>query len=184
MGNPIQIDSTKFISFTGGKPNPAWTDTEEGSTTATPSTPSQCRDHYSPGEGYLHRKQGLSKKFDRTDDLIVFENAVWDKLTDCGLDTIAYVADPVEANRMTNVVKEHTRFTLESVKTKIAPQLLKYDSYDKENDRTASKMLLSSLEAEFHDTIHQLIDDSTPFPVIWMEIVHATRSFSIERFDH
>ena len=84
---------------------------------------------------------------------------------------------------MTNVVKEHTCFTLESAKAKIAPQLLRYDSYDKENDRTTSKMLLSSLEAEFHDTIHQLIDDSTPFPVVWMEIVHATHSVSIECFD-
>ena len=27
-------------------------------------------------KGYLHRKQGLSKKFDQTNDLIVFENAV------------------------------------------------------------------------------------------------------------
>ena len=183
MGNHIQIDSNKFISFTGGKPNPAWTDTEEGSATATPSTPSQRRDHYSPEKGYYHHQKGLSKKFDRTDDLIVFENAVWGKLTNCGLDTIAYVADPVEANRMTNVVKEHTRFTLESIKIKIAPQLLKYDSYDKENDRTATMMLLSSLEAEFQDTIQQLIDDSTPFPVVWMEIVHATHSVSIERFD-
>ena len=108
---------------------------------------------------------------------------MWGKLTNCGLDTIAYVADPVEANRMMNVVKEHTRFTLESIKIKIAPQLLKYDSYDKENDRTATMMLLSSLEAEFQDTIQQLIDDSTPFPVVWMEIVHATCSVSIERFD-
>ena len=48
MGNHIQINSTKFISFTGEKLNPAWTNTEEGSTMATPSTLSQRRDHYSP----------------------------------------------------------------------------------------------------------------------------------------
>ena len=61
--------------------------------------------------------------------LLFFGNAVWDKLTNCRLNTITYVAfaNHVEANCMTNIVKEHTHFTLESVKTKIALQLLKYD---------------------------------------------------------
>ena len=183
MGDILQIDTAKFITWTGGKPNCGWTDLESKSKTTSPKTPNQRRNQFSPETGYNFRQSGLETKFNRTDDLVTFENAIWAKLKDCGLDTIAYVADPVDAARMTNIVKEHTRFTLESVKTKIAPQLQLYDSYDTTNDSTASKMLLASLATEFHETIFQLIDDSTPFPVVWMEVVHAKRSVSIERYD-
>ena len=183
MGDILQIDTAKFITWTGGKPNCGWTDLESKSKTTSPMTPNQRRNQFSPETGYNFRQSGLATKFNRTDDLVTFENAIWAKLKDCGLDTIAYVADPVDGARMTNIVKEHTRFTLESVKRKIAAQLQLYDSYDTTNDSTASKMLLASLATEFHETIFQLIDDSTPFPVVWMEVVHAKRSVSIERYD-
>ena len=149
----------------------------------SPMTPNQCCNQFSPEKGYIFRKSGLETKFNWTDDLVTFENAIWEKLKDCGLDTIAYVADPVDGACMTNFIKEHTCFTLESAKMKIAPQLQLYDSYDTANDSIASKMLLTSLATEFHETIYQLIDDSTPFPVIWMEVVHAKHSVSIEHYD-
>ena len=44
---------------------------------------------------------------------------------------------------------------------------------------TATTRRMTGLLQKFH----LLIDDSTPFPVVWMEIIHATHSVSIERFD-
>ena len=159
MGDILQIDTAKFITWTGGKPNCGWTDLESKSKMTSPTTPNQRRNQFSPETGYNFCQSSLEMKFNRTNDLVTFENRIWGKLKDCGLDTIAYVADPVDAARMTNIVKEHTRFTLESVKTKIAPQLQLYDSYNTTNDSTASKMLLASLATEFHETIFQLIDE-------------------------
>ena len=73
MGNLIQIDSDKFVAWTGGKPNVDWTDLEAGSDTLSPTSPNQRRNHYSPEKSYNIRKAGLKSKFERGDDLLVFE---------------------------------------------------------------------------------------------------------------
>ena len=148
MGDILQIDTAKFITWTGGKLNRGWTDLESKSKTTSPTMPNQCRNQFSPETGYNFHQSGLETKFNRTDDLVTFENAIWGELKDCGLDTIAYVADPVDGARMTNIIKEHTCFTLELVKMKITPQLQLYDSYDTTNNSTASKMLLAVVSCD------------------------------------
>ena len=124
----------------------------------------------------------MTTQFTPTSSLADFQNAVWEHLTDCGMDTIAYLPDPEDSLMMTNIVKIHSRYTVQTAKSLGAPQLLLYDKYDKNNDCAAVKYLLSSLTPALMSKIKET-EDTDPFPVIWLQLIKTIQSTSIERFE-
>ena len=68
-------------------------------------------------KGYNQRCVGLSTKFSKTDDILVFQKKVWKHLVNNGMDTIAYLPDPEIANQMISVVNKHARFSVKSART-------------------------------------------------------------------
>ncbi|KAI2490922.1 hypothetical protein MHU86_23638 [Fragilaria crotonensis] len=111
------------------------------------------------------------------------QNAVWDHLVNCGMDTIAYLPDPESSSVMTNVVRSHSRYTVASAKTLSSQQILRYDKYDKLNDLAATKFLLSSLHPALMSKIKEKMDDDDSFHVVWLELIKTIQSTSIERFE-
>jgi hypothetical protein len=90
-------------------------------------------------KGYYYRRTGMATLFSPTNSLVDFQNApVWDHLTDCGMDSIAYLPDPENELLMTNVVKSHSRYTIQTAKALSTEQLMLYNKYDKSNDRLPS----------------------------------------------
>jgi hypothetical protein len=77
-------------------------------------------------------------------DLAVFQTAVWNHLVDTGMDTIAYLQDPEDSTKMTDVVKSHARYTVDNAKLLSTVQVAKYDKYDRTNDVAAKAYLLVS----------------------------------------
>ena len=65
----------------------------------------------------------------------------------------------------------------------MASQLLKYDKYDKTNDRAATLFLLDSLDTDLCDDIDEMLSGTEPFPVVWLHFIQAIQSTSVERFD-
>ncbi|KAI2494289.1 hypothetical protein MHU86_20266 [Fragilaria crotonensis] len=118
-----------------------------------------------------------------TSSLIDFQNAVWDHLTDCGMDSIAYLPDPENELLMTNVVKSHSRYTIQTAKALSAEQLMLYDKYDKSNDRAAVKFVLSSLSPALMSKIQEKTEDSDSFHIVWLQLIKTIQSTSIERFE-
>ena len=89
----------------------------------------------------------MTTLFKPADDLISFQNPVWDHLVDTGMDSsIAYLPDPTDKTKVSNVVKLHSRrYTVQSAKTLIQGQVELYDKYDKTNDKVACTYLLALL---------------------------------------
>jgi hypothetical protein len=184
MGDLTQLSKDEWAAWTGGKPKSDWT----GLDTSAPSeftTPNQLRPVYasSAQKGYNFRKSGLEDKFDKTDDLLVFQNTIWDHLIDTGMDTIAYVPDPVTSNKMVNVIKNHARFTVKSATTMTAPQLALYDKHDKTNDRCARLFLLNSLSVTLKNKVQDKISDADGFAIVWLQFIKCIQSTSIERYE-
>ena len=117
MGGIIQVGKEEHSPWTGGLPKADWSGLDSIAPTA-PVTPNQLRPATITASqaGHNFRQRGLATKFKRSGgDLATFEYQVWNHLCDTGLDTIAYVPDPVVPTKMVNVVKEHDRFSIESV---------------------------------------------------------------------
>ena len=69
IGGIAQVDSDKQIAWTGGKPNPYWTDLDVDAL-RTPTKPTQYRSHgTSDVKSYTYRTTGLKSKFDKSSDL-------------------------------------------------------------------------------------------------------------------
>jgi hypothetical protein len=87
----------------------------------------------------------MTTPFSPTSSLINFRNAVWDYFTDCGMDSIAYPPDPENKLLTTNIVKSHSRYTIQTAKALRAKQHMLYNKYEKNNNHAAVKFVLSSL---------------------------------------
>ncbi|KAI2502610.1 hypothetical protein MHU86_11875 [Fragilaria crotonensis] len=134
-------------------------------------------------KGYNFRRTGHKISFKPSDDLISFQNVVWDHLKDTGMDSIAYLRDPTDDAKMTNVIKAHARYTVQSAKLLAEAQVQRYDKYDRTNDMAARTYLLASLSTELSNKVTERLDDSDSFPVVWLQFLKSIQSTSIERFE-
>ena len=128
MGNIINLAKDDWSAWTGGKPVADWTGLDP-SVPDEVTSPNQLRpvNASASQKAYNFRRTGITIPFTPTSSLVDFQNAVWDHLTDCGMDTIAYLPDPEDPKLMTNVVKSHSRYTIHTAKTLGANQLTLYD---------------------------------------------------------
>ncbi|KAI2514108.1 hypothetical protein MHU86_1 [Fragilaria crotonensis] len=99
------------------------------------------------------------------------------------MDSIAYLRDPTDDAKMTNVIKAHARYTVQSAKLLAEAQVQRYDKYDRTNDMAARTYLLASLSTELSNKVTEKLDDSDSFPVVWLQFLKSIQSTSIERFE-
>ena len=112
IGGIDQVDSDKQLAWTGGKPNQYWSDLDKDAL-RVPTKPTQYRSHGTTDvKSYTYRTAGLKAKFDKSSDLETFCTSVWEHLEECGMDTITYLHDPADKEKMTSVVMNHGRFTM------------------------------------------------------------------------
>ena len=184
MGEVIALSKDSWSAWTGGKPKSDWTGLDPSSQLETTS-PNQLRPVYvsAAQKGYNHRRTGMTTLFNSADDFISFQNSVWNHLTNTGMDSIAYLPDPTDETKMSNVVKSHARYTVQSAQLLIKKELVRYDTYDKMNDKAARAYLLASLAVELSNKIAEKLEESDPFPIVWLQFLKAIQSTSIERFE-
>ena len=185
MGNLVSLSAKDgWSAWTGGKPAAGWTGLDPSASDELTS-PNQLRPvHASASQkGYNYRRTGMTTPFSPTSNLVDFQNAVWDHFVDCGMDSITYLPDPENDQLMTNVVKSHSRYTIQTAKALSAVQLPLYDKYDRNNDRAAIKYVLTSLSPALMSKIKEKTEESDSFHVIWLQLIKTIQSTSIERFE-
>ena len=112
MGGLTLFTKDEWSAWTGGKPNSSWSGQDPVGGVLEHTSPNQLRPVYvsSTQKGYNFRRQGHKTLFKPADELISFQNMiVWNHLKDTGMGSIAYLRDPTDGTKMTNVVKAHAR---------------------------------------------------------------------------
>jgi hypothetical protein len=99
------------------------------------------------------------------------------------MDSIAYLRDPTDNTKMTNVIKAHARNTVQSAKLLAEAQVQLYNKYNRTNNMAARTYLLASLSTELSNKVTEKLDDSDSFPVVWLQFLKSIQSTSIERFE-
>ena len=184
MGGIVQLTKDEWAAWTGGKPQAPWSGLDS-SAADNYDSPNQLRPASSASstKGYNLRKEGLTEKFKRVDDLSIFQRKVLAHLSDTGMDTIAYLPDPIEPSQMINIVSDYARYSISTAETAYISQSQLYDKYDVQNNNTACKFLLASLDRELHDSIVEQLEDDSGFAVVWLYLIKSIQSISIERFE-
>ena len=113
------VTKNEWSVWTGGKSNHTWTGLDSSIALLEHTSPNQlCPVYVSSAtqKGYDFRRTGQKISFKPRDDLISFQNVVWEYLKDTGMYSIAYLTDTNDDTKMTNIIKAHARFTVQSVK--------------------------------------------------------------------
>jgi len=184
MGNLVSLSKDDWSAWTGGKPSYGWSGLDRSAAEDLLS-PNQLRPvHASASQkGYNFRRAGITTQFTPASSLVDFQNAIWDHFTDCGMDSIAYLTDPEDSIAMTNIIKSHSRYTIQTARNLSALQMLRYDKYDKNNDRAAVRYLLSSLTPALMSKIKEKTEDTDSFHIVWLQLIKTIQSTLIERFE-
>ena len=184
MGGIVQLTKDEWAAWTGGKPQASWSGLDS-SAVDNYDSPNQLRPASSASstKGYNLRKEGLADKFKRSDDLTIFQRKVLAHLQDTGMDTIAYLPNPIEPSKMIHIVTDYARYSISTAESAYATQAELYDKYDVQNNSTACKFLLASLDRDLHDNIVEQLEDDPGFAVVWLYLIKAIQSISIERFE-
>ena len=132
-------------------------------------------------DGLFYEKED---KFKHGDDLAYFNDNLFEFFKLHGMDTVTYRKDPTGTNLMYSVVTEYPRFTIESVSDQWKNDYQsKYDKYDKQNDYSAKRCFLSSLEESLHKNILAKIDDQMTFPEVFLTFVQHEIPISHEKYE-
>ena len=182
-GLVVALVKNEWSAWTGGKPNSDWSGLE--TVISENTSPNQLRPVYASAaqKGYNHRRTGLTSKFTPSSDLAVFQTAIWNHLVDTGMDSIAYLQDPEDDKKMSNVVKAHARYTVDLAKKFCATQVTRYDKYDRTNDVAAKAFLLASIEETLSNRVEEKLEDTDAFPIVWLQLIKTIQSTSVERFE-
>ena len=184
FGGLSQVDATTWVAWTGGAPKADWTSLQDPSPSFIEPNQYRPSSITSQAKGQKYRVQGLDTKFTRDSDLMTFQRNVMQHLTMHGLDTIAYLKDPITKTEVVPIVNDHGRFTLlEGVTLSNATKSAHFDQYDLSNDRDASRFLINSLDEELQTQMHENCNKDDTFVTHWLNLINIIRSVSIDRFD-
>jgi hypothetical protein len=100
------------------------------------------------------------------------------------MDSIAYIEDPANSSAMSNIVKEYACITLSIAQKAFTHQALMYDKYDCKNNCASVEFLLDLLDPDLMRKVHEQIEDSDNFPIVWIQLLKLVQSTSIEPIEN
>ena len=127
-----------YLSF-GGVPKSDWSGRDSASNSPVTDLCYRPIDPVAGQKGSVYRSKGLDNKLKKGSKLSDFQREVTDHLVRYGLDTISYLPDPKEGNKVRCVVTHHARYTSDILKAVKSSKDIqdKFDSWDKKHDYEA-----------------------------------------------
>ena len=182
MGGLKKISDSDWIAWVGGKPNQLFTALSKIKPESIEATQYRPQGVSSAAKAAHYRTMGLKDKFKRDNNILLFQKEIMDHLKSHGLDTVTYIKDPTDGAQVVSIVTDHDRFTIKSADAVEKSQIKAYDEYDKGNTRDAVKFLYASLNSELKQQLHENAEPEGTFIHHWMNLMHLTRSASVDRF--
>ena len=174
-----------YFSF-GGVPRSDWSGRDNSSNTPVTDLCYRPIDPVAGQKRSVYRSKGIQNKLKKGSKLSEFQREVTDHLVRYGLDTISYLPDPKEENKVRSVVTHHARYTSDTLKAvKLSKEIQgKCDSWDKKHDYEAKLFLMDSLEPEVRESfLVTSYDINESFAATWLKLVHYLPTTSSKSYD-
>ena len=184
MGVVKMSKTGTYNVYVGGKPLSDWSGLDPSSLPST--TPNKYRgESHKEAKSYYYRIKGLDTKITPKDDLRETCRNVLFHLENFGLDTISYLQNPANPGVMESVVEKPNMFSKAYVMTQLPIYTSLWDRFDHENDESATKFFLASLNEELLRKLRDaLVNVPKPtFLLTWMTFVEKIRVISVGRVD-
>ena len=178
--------SKKYYYVFGGKPEPDWSGLQGNQNRSVSDLCYRTLDPVAGQKGTVIRTKGLSKEYESKASLTDFLSDVWEHLVKFGLDTIAYLPDPRDPNKVLNAVKQHAQFTgdMHLTEQHCNGILSKFDKWDRKNDTEAKDFLFDSLSETVKTGFKHFHNKETEsFALTWLRFVHYLVTSNSKNFD-
>ena len=185
MGGLVQSSKDEFAAWMGGKPLVDWSGLHPSSSTKL-HVPTQAHPTSVSlsAKAYGYHTTGFETKFFTKDkDFMSFSRKVPRHLEDHGMDTISFLPDPLDKNKMISVVKNHARFSLEYAQVEYKKIKNSMDAYDISNHEVAMTFLCNSLDPDLEELLDTHMDEDEAFPIAWLCLMDLIVSSSINKFE-
>ena len=178
--------SKKYYYVFGGKPEPDWSGLQGNQNRSVSDLCYRTLDPVAGQKGTVIRTKGLSKEYESKASLTDFLSDIWEHLVKFGLDTIAYLPDPRDPNKVLNAVKQHAQFTgdMHLTEQHCNDILSKFDKWDRKNDTEAKDFLFDSLSETVKTGFKHFHNKETEsFALTWLRFVHYLVTSNSKNFD-
>ena len=184
-GGIVQVSATEWCAWTGGKPQADWSGLDSSAANhpkedfqLRPALPSSAQ------KSTALREKGELTKFAHGHNFLDFLRTVNEHLARTGMDTIAYLPDPEQSSQVLSIIDSYSRFVpADAVARAKSLRENKFDKYDKNNDTSATKWLLNSVDDTLKKDIQRRVDSNAGFVAHWFKLVHLIESISFSRFE-
>jgi hypothetical protein len=180
MGNIVTLSKDDWSAWTGSKPAPGWVGLDPSAADDLTLPNQLCPVHASASQkGNNFCCTGMMTLFMQASSPVDFQNAVWDHLTDCGMDTIAYLPNPENALTRCRTLSRVTPAT------PLRPPRLSVPSKFSSTTST-TKQTISRPPSSFSPLLSKIkekTEDNNSFHVVWLQLIKRIQSTSIERFE-
>ena len=169
IGGIFQSKRDEFVIWTGGKPKADWKGLDP---TARQEYLRALQVRTFNDKRFKDRVTGPEDKFDKKKgDFSRLKDDIEQHLVMHGMDSIAYLRNPLDPTEMLFIVTEHPKYTPSKVKELMDVQMTQYDQYDRNNDVSARDFLLDCLEKGFRREVQDQARDVKSFPELFMVLV-------------
>ena len=184
MGDIVEVKRDEFVVWVGGKPRADWKGLDD-------DAPKEYLRAFQvrtvSDKKYSERVAGPAEeneKFNKkTGDFSRFQDNLQQHLIKHGMDTIAYLRNPLDSTKMLFIISEHPKYTLTKVKELMAEQIKLYDKYDRNNNISARDFLLNSLEKSFRRQVQDQSREVSSFPELFMVVVNIVTHDSPQHWE-
>ena len=187
MGSAVETykgSGNYYLSF-GGIPKADWSGIAVGNDSIVSDL---CYRSLDPGQSQKsvqYRTRPLKIKLVGKKNLKEFQEEVWKHLTKYGLDTLAYLPDPMDKTKVLNVVEHHAKFTGDTEEAfKLAQEFKdKFDDWDKKHDNECKTFLLDSLDSELYKGFKPFCQQQMSFAGTWLCLITYILTTNSTTFD-
>ena len=132
-----------------------------------------------------YRTRPLKTKLSGKKNLKEFQEEVWKHLTKYGLDTLAYLPDPMDGSKVLNVIEHHAKFTGDTEKAfEMAQSFMnEFDDWDKKHDNECKTFLIDSLDSELYKGFKPFYKRDRSFASTWLCLIAYLLTINSTTFD-
>ena len=117
-GGLVEVGTDSWAAWTGGEPKSDWSELKDPSPSSIEPNQYRSSSVTSQAKSQKYRVEGLTDKFSKDKDILVFAKEVEEHMKDHGMDTVMYAQDPASSNKVVSVLTEHGKFEVkEGVKS-------------------------------------------------------------------
>ncbi|GKY93375.1 hypothetical protein MPSEU_000305100 [Mayamaea pseudoterrestris] len=180
MGTLVRTGANTYEAQVGGKPKADWSEIDVPPVDINYNSYLLRAFSSEHADAQAFRQQGIDTKLTLTTNFNTWGTELFEKAELVGMDTELYLPSPRDPTKMINAALQASQFSsIKLAEAMIAPQVAKYDLYDKANDFDLVQCIYNSISTDLRRRLclQQPKGEDEPAPIALIRLAHMHHKF-------